>query len=143
MYPTLFVSCSFRSDGCRVHTRLMATAILFIHLFPRPITANSQAKPFRRRECWKKRPCTRLTRDFDSRVDGQPSSSFILLVDRRYTRNQCIVPAGRDQQSFHAVSFFFKDVCLGGRLMEGRTSCHRPSSRHQHKFLKPPSQPRF
>jgi hypothetical protein len=32
----------------------------------------------KQRECWKKRPCTRLTRDFDSRVDGQPSSSFSL-----------------------------------------------------------------
>ena len=34
----------------------------------------------KQRECWKKRPCTRLTRDFDSRVDGQPSSSFSLSL---------------------------------------------------------------
>ena len=44
--------------------------------------AQSQAKPFRRRECWKKRPCTRLTRDFDSRVDGQPSSSLTVFNSR-------------------------------------------------------------
>ena len=46
----------------------------FFFFTRRPI--QRQAK---QRECWKKRPCTRLTRDFDSRVDGQPSCPFNLL----------------------------------------------------------------